>query len=108
MAQTPEGKIKQQVKDFLNSLAPFCWIYMPVPMGYGRRGIKDFLGAYKGQAFQIETKALRKGLTPWQERETTDARAAGVWVFDFQPGLIFEDFEKAFCQHFKVSHGAAI
>ena len=85
---TPEGKIKADVKAFLNSLGDSVWFYMPVPMGYGRRGIKDFLGCYKGRSFGIETKSLGKELKPWQALESEKMRAAGVAVFDFGDYII--------------------
>lgn len=97
---TPEGKIKQQIKTFLDSIG--AWHYWPVPMGYGRRGIKDCIGCYNGRCFGIETKAANKDLTPWQESETEYMKDAKAWVFDFRPGVTFKDFEREFRKDFGV------
>lgn len=77
---TPEGKIKNDVKYFLSSL-PDCWYFMPVSMGYGRRGIPDFIGCWRGKFFAIETKAPNGKSHPWQEREQKAIREAGGVAF---------------------------
>lgn len=102
---TPEGEVKAEVKKFLAALGADCWYYMPVPMGYGRRGVKDFIGAYKGKAFAIETKALRKKLNPWQQTETDYCIGARVVVFDFSPGYTFECFKQDFIAIMGVPDG---
>ena len=48
---TPEGTVKYKIKEYLKSLAPALWYFMPVPTGYGVRGIPDFVGCYKGRFF---------------------------------------------------------
>ncbi len=53
---TPEGNVKLKIKEYLNSLAPALWYWMPVNMGYGITGIPDFVGCYKGRFFTIEAK----------------------------------------------------
>lgn len=93
---TPEAKVKHDVKEFLISLGVDCWFYMPVPMGYERRGVKDFIGTYRGRTFGIETKAKNEKVKPWQERETAAMVAAGGVVFDFAPDYTFDDFKKDF------------
>jgi hypothetical protein len=74
---TPEGKVKKEIKAFLDALAPDCWYYMPVPMGYGRRGIPDFIVCYCGWFFAIETKSKNGVPTPWQLREMHNIHDAG-------------------------------
>ena len=91
---TPEGEVKKQVKEFLDEIG--AWYYMPVPMGYGRTGIKDFLGIRNGRGFGIETKSLRKDLKAHQVRETEYMCANGAVVFDFSPTYHFEDFKRDF------------
>ena len=68
---TPEGKVKADIKALLNSLAPECWYFSPVMMGYGRKGIPDLIGCYLGYFFAIEVKAPGKvhNTTPWQDKE---------------------------------------
>ena len=77
---TPEGKVKAAIKAFLNDV-PQCWFYMPVPNGYGVRGIPDFMGCYKGRFFVIEAKSDVGKLTPWQERiRDKITMAGGLWI----------------------------
>lgn len=74
---TPEGKVKQELRDYLDSLGKDCWYYMPVPMGYGKRGVPDFIICYKGFFFAPETKRAGGKSEPWQEREQKNISAAG-------------------------------
>jgi hypothetical protein len=76
---TPEGKVKAEVKEYLNLLGSDCWYYMPVPMGYGKRGVPDFVCCIRGQFYGIECKApgKRSDLTPWQSKELDAIHAAG-------------------------------
>lgn len=74
---TPEGKVKEDLKDFLGSLGADCWYYMPVPMGYGKRGVPDFIICYKGYFLAPETKRPGGKSEPWQVREQEAIRAAG-------------------------------
>ena len=60
---TPEGKVKDKVKDLLKHYG--CWYYMPVPGGYGAPTL-DFICSRKGRIFCIETKAPGKKATPRQ------------------------------------------
>ena len=76
---TPEGKVKKQVKEFLDSLGEDCWYYCPVPMGYGRKGIPDIIGGYKGKFFAIECKAQGKEPTVWQRKEEQAIHQAGCF-----------------------------
>ena len=76
MSSTPEGKLKAQVKELLTSI-PSVWYFMPVPTGFGVRGIPDFLGCWQGRFFAIETKAPGKKETPWQTRVRLQILAAG-------------------------------
>jgi len=69
MAVTPEGKIKQEVAEYLISIGcipasqaaktpaeAVGWFFNPVPGGYGVAGIHDCLGQYKSRFFSIEVK----------------------------------------------------
>jgi hypothetical protein len=83
MAQTPEAKVKNAVKQRLvdyglkqltkvedagESLEGF--FFMPVAGPYSVHGIHDFVGCWRGVFFSIETKAPdnSKDHTPAQER----------------------------------------
>jgi hypothetical protein len=52
---TPEGKVKQQVKEVLKVLG--AYYVMPVTGGYGNSGAPDFLVCYGGRFVGIECKA---------------------------------------------------
>ena len=74
---TPEGKVKKQVKEFLDSLGEDCWYYCPVPSGYGKKGVPDIIGCFKGKFFGIELKAPGKLATDWQVKQLQDIYRAG-------------------------------
>jgi hypothetical protein len=64
MAQTPEGKVKKFIKEFLHK--HYAYYFMPVQAGYGAPGL-DFHCVYRGFAFFIEAKAPGKMLTSRQQ-----------------------------------------
>lgn len=77
MAQTPEGRVKAQVKRYLKDRG--VWYYMPMQNGMGRVGIPDFICCFEGKFYAIETKApgKRDNTTPNQKRELEGIRCAG-------------------------------
>lgn len=77
---TPESKIKNRVKKILDELG--VYYFMPATGGYGRSGIPDIVGCYKGVFFAIECKAGRGTTTALQERELKRITNAGgiAWV----------------------------
>lgn len=82
MATTPEGKVKQAVKKWLDRHAAY-W-YMVVPTGYSRAGVPDFIACLPnpggpGIFVGIETKApgKRRNTTPLQKRELAAIERAG-------------------------------
>jgi hypothetical protein len=80
---TPEGLVKRDIKVFLNALrdAGLLWYFMPVPNGYGIRGIPDFIGCYQGRFFAIEAKSATGAATPWQEACARKIMlAGGLWL----------------------------
>ena len=76
MAMTPEGKVKKQVKEYLQSIG--AWYYMPVSNGMGRVGCPDILVCYSGQFLAFETKAPGKieNVTANQLREINGIQRA--------------------------------
>ena len=64
MAETPEGKVKRAIKQYLRQL-PDTWFYMPVQNGMGVTGIPDFIVCIKGKFLGLEAKA------PGREADTT-------------------------------------
>jgi hypothetical protein len=97
MADTPEGKVKKDVRKFLHEEGcvkagmkkkdyppeQHGWYYMPSANGLGVSGIPDFVGCYGGWFFSIETKAPGKlnEATPNQEKRMEEIRCADGVVF---------------------------
>lgn len=77
-AMTQEGKVKKEIKEFLDSLGQYCWYFSPQMTGYGRAGIPDIIGCLRGMFFAIEVKAPGKktNVTPWQVKEILAVRNA--------------------------------
>lgn len=80
-ATTPEGKVKEQVKQILKKAG--AWYYMPVSTGYGKHGCPDFLICFRGRFLAIECKA-EDGMHPTalQEIQLKQIEDAGgvTWV----------------------------
>lgn len=72
---TPEAKVKKKVVAQLNELGAYN--FFPVMGGYGRSGIPDVIGCYRGCFFAIECKAGKNTTTALQERELQKIRDAG-------------------------------
>lgn len=66
MAQTPEGRVKDQIKKLLKQHG--IWFYMPVQNGMGVVGIPDLVCCYEGLFIGIETKAPNKKPTTFEQR----------------------------------------
>ena len=75
MATTPEGYLKNQVKAYLKSIG--AWFFMPVPTGFGVRGVPDFIGCLQGKFFAIETKTTGRQPTVFQEMCIAAIKKAG-------------------------------
>jgi Holliday junction resolvase len=56
MAATPEKKVKLKVRAILDWHED-VYYFTPVTGGYGRSGVPDIVGCYKGVFFAIECKA---------------------------------------------------
>jgi hypothetical protein len=100
---TPEGNVKAEIKAFLNSLGAECWYFMPMMMGYGRKGIPDIIGCYHGYFFALEVKAPGKlhDATPWQQAECTKiAMAKGA--------VLIVDSVEAVRDMFRMVHRNAV
>ncbi len=80
---TPEGKVKKDIRAYLDSLGPACRYFMPQNMGMGESGVADFIGTYNGQPFAFEAKRADvegpnvEFATPWQFRFLREWKAAG-------------------------------
>ena len=76
----PEGTVKLKIKEYLKSLEPSLWVFCPMSNGYGKRGVPDFVGVYRGRMFAIEAKAPGGKPKPWQERCMAEMANAGALV----------------------------
>lgn len=80
MAMTPEAKVKKRVVKHLKDLG--AYYFYPVTGGFGRSGVPDIVGCYRGMFFAIECKAGKNKPTALQEVNIESIRRAGgaVWV----------------------------
>lgn len=76
---TPEGKIKDKVKAYLDSIG--AYYFMPVQTGYGKRTL-DFLCCICGAFIAIEAKRPGAKAKPFQTRVADEIGKAGgnTWV----------------------------
>jgi hypothetical protein len=87
MPNTPEGRVKNAAKKFLQAIG--VWYYMPMSNGMGRVGAPDFLCCIRGRFLAIETKApgKRGNTTNNQQREIggiQDADGMAIVIDDLQ------------------------
>lgn len=76
MATTPEGKVKDKIKEVLKKLK--AHYQMPVTGGYGKSGDPDFSICFLGLFIGIEAKALAKNEpTTLQKKRMLGIRMAG-------------------------------
>ena len=80
MSKTPEGRVKEKIREVLKPYCPALKYFMPVPYGIGASGL-DFHGCFRQLAFVIEAKAAGKQLTPRQIIEIESWEASGAKAF---------------------------
>ena len=71
---TPEAKVKKKVVDVLKKGG--AYYFFPATGGYGRSGVPDIVGCYRGVFFAIECKAGTNKPTALQEAELHKIREA--------------------------------
>lgn len=85
MAQTPEGRVKDAIKQWLNARGAY-W-YMVVPNGYSRTGVPDFICCLPAPGFPhglfvgIEAKA------PGKRNNTSTAQKRELKAIDRAKGI---------------------
>lgn len=79
MAMTPEAKVKKKVAAALKQLG--AYYFYPVTGGYGKSGVPDIVGCYKGKFFGIECKAGNNKPTALQERNLKEIAASEGMAF---------------------------
>lgn len=75
MANTPEAKVKKQIRKILDTTR--CYYAMPVGSGFGNSGVPDFLVCHQGTFLGIEAKAGKGKTTALQEDNLKRIRDAG-------------------------------
>jgi Holliday junction resolvase len=70
MAMTPEAKVKKVVAQQLREIK--AYYFYPATGGYGKSGVPDIVGCYKGKFFGIECKAGKNKPTALQEKNLKD------------------------------------
>jgi hypothetical protein len=81
MAQTPEKKVKDAVVSILKDNG--VYYFFPVTGGFGRSGIPDIVGCYRGAFIAVECKAGKNKPTALQCAEMLKIDKAGglsMWV----------------------------
>ena len=71
---TPEAKVKKRVVNVLKENG--AYYFFPATGGYGRSGVPDVVGCYRGVFFGIECKAGSNKPTALQEAEMRKIREA--------------------------------
>ena len=79
MAQTPEAKVKANVRKLLDTLG--IYHFMPPANGYGRAGIPDIIACMDGHFVAVECKAGKGVTTALQDRELNAIIQHGGTVF---------------------------
>ena len=76
---TPEGKVKNKVREILKSLK--AYYIMPATGGYGSSGAPDFVVCYKGRFMGIECTAEGNKPTALQEKNLQGIRATRGFAY---------------------------
>jgi Holliday junction resolvase len=75
---TPEAKVKKKVVDVIKKNG--AYYFFPATGGYGRSGVPDIVGCYRGVFFAIECKAGTNKPTALQEAEMGKIKQANGCV----------------------------
>ena len=75
MAATKENAVKRKLKKHLEEIGAYH--FSPQSGIYGRSGIADVIGCYKGRFFALECKAGGNTTTALQEKELQKVRDRG-------------------------------
>jgi len=92
VAKTPEGRVKENIKKWMDKFFPTAWSFMPVQTGYGAGGIpdhvyclpvlitQDMVGETVGLFVGIEAKTVRGKMSPLQTIQAGNIRdAKGIY-----------------------------
>jgi Holliday junction resolvase len=70
---TPEAKVKRRITAKLKDMG--AYYFYPMTGGYGRSGVPDIVGCYRGMFFGIEVKAGKNKPTALQMRNLQEIEA---------------------------------
>ncbi len=95
---TPEGKVKKKVAELLKKYD--AYYFFPAMGAFGRAGIPDIVGCYRGRFFAVECKAGKGKTTAIQEAEIKKIQGAKGYAF-----VINEDNMDLLEIYLKEHHG---
>ena len=72
---TPEAKVKRRITAKLKDMG--AYYFYPMTGGYGRSGVPDIVGCYRGMFFGIEVKAGKNKPTALQTKNLREIEAQG-------------------------------
>lgn len=80
MAATPEAKVKAKAVKQLKAVG--AYYFYPITGGFGKSGVPDIVGCFKGMFFAIECKAGKNKPTPLQAKSMREIEGAEglTWV----------------------------
>jgi Holliday junction resolvase len=76
---TPEAKVKKKVSELLKKYG--AYYFFPAMGSFGRAGIPDIIGSYRGYFFAVECKAGKGKTTALQDAEIEKIRKVGGKAF---------------------------
>lgn len=78
---TPEGAVKNWIKEQISKRYPDCYIYVTHIGQYGKRGVPDLVMCIKGLFVCVEVKTVQGKLTELQSLEGKRIEeAGGIWM----------------------------
>ncbi len=97
--KTPEGFEKNDICKYLDKgvnqgAGTLIWYFKPYSAGFGKSGVSDILGCYRGKMFAIEVKREGKEPTPIQWRRIREIEAAGGKAFWGTASKVIPEFEE--------------
>lgn len=93
--RSPEGFEKDAIKKFLATID--CWHFSPFMKGFGKNGVPDIVGCYKGRLFGIEVKrSFEIKPTSIQLRRMGEIRKAGGIAIVGPAAGVIEEFKYIF------------
>jgi Holliday junction resolvase len=76
---TPEAKVKKKVAELLKKYG--AYYFFPAMGAFGRAGVPDIVGCYRGDFFAVECKAGKGKTTPLQDAEIEKIRKVSGKAF---------------------------